>query len=132
MSDKNPYEQLGIIESASFEEIQAAKQHLSQQYYDNCQELESIEVVYDAIIMERLRMRLEGKIEVPEYIRFPERFSNPLLNFSSIPVNNSSTRQQQLIDRTLKANLLLLIAIFLILSSVITIFLIFFLINAYQ
>lgn len=73
MSDLNPYEQLGVDEDASFEEIQKAKQELKVQYENNPQLLDSIEVAYDAIIMQRLRLRQEGKIKVPEQIRFPEK-----------------------------------------------------------
>ena len=35
--------------------------------------MEAIEGAYDAIIMERLKLRKEGRIRVPERIRFPER-----------------------------------------------------------
>lgn len=73
MSELNPYEQLGVSENASFEEIQTAKKNLKEQYQNNTQVLESIETAYDAIIMQRLRLRQEGKIKVPEQIRFPEK-----------------------------------------------------------
>lgn len=73
MSESTPYQTLGVAEDASFEEIQSAKQRLSQQYQGNIQVIESIETAYDAIIMERLKLRKEGRIRVPERIRFPER-----------------------------------------------------------
>jgi hypothetical protein len=72
MSDLSHYEQLGVTEDASFDEIQAAKARLVEQYKDDRARLESIEAAYDAILMERLRMRQEGKIKVPERIRFAE------------------------------------------------------------
>ncbi|WP_071516867.1 CPP1-like family protein [Geitlerinema sp. PCC 9228] len=72
MSDLSHYEQLGVPEDASFDEIQAAKARLVEQYKDDRARLESIEAAYDAILMERLRMRQEGKIKVPERIRFAE------------------------------------------------------------
>lgn len=89
MSELNPYEQLGVTENASFEEIQTAKQNLQIKYQADSQALESIEIAYDSIIMQRLRLRQEGKIKVPEQIRFPEKirtieakksitFSNPI------------------------------------------------------
>ncbi len=73
MSELNPYQQLGVTEDASFEEIQFAKENLKQQYKDDAQVLDNIEIAYDSIIMERLRLRQEGKIKVPEKIRFPEK-----------------------------------------------------------
>lgn len=73
MSEQNPYQQLGVTEDASFDEIQSAKTRLSQQYREDSKALESIETAYDAIIMERLKMRQEGRIKVPDRIRFPER-----------------------------------------------------------
>lgn len=77
MSELNPYEQLGVKEDASFEEIQKAKKKLKDKYENNPQQLENIEVAYDAIIMQRLRLRQEGKIKVPEQIRFPEKTVEP-------------------------------------------------------
>ncbi len=73
MSELNPYEKLGVTEDASFEQIQKAKNNLNQEYKDNPPVLESIEVAYNTIIMQRLRLRQEGKIKVPEQIRFPEK-----------------------------------------------------------
>ncbi|MBW4558182.1 MAG: CPP1-like family protein [Trichormus sp. ATA11-4-KO1] len=72
MSDQNPYEKLGVSEDASFDEIQDARNRLMEQYNGDAKSLEIIEVAYDAILMDRLRMRQEGKIKVPERIRFPE------------------------------------------------------------
>lgn len=73
MSDLSPYDTLGVTESASFEEIQIAKENLLKENEDNSQIRENIEIAYDAIIMDRLRLRQEGKIKVPEQIRFPEK-----------------------------------------------------------
>jgi len=77
MSELNPYELLGVKEDASFEDIQKAKKKLKDKYENNPQQLENIEVAYDAIIMQRLRLRQEGKIKVPEQIRFPEKTVEP-------------------------------------------------------
>jgi hypothetical protein len=73
MSEQNSYELLGLTESSTFEEIQAARDRL----IDECDEAEpkrkeAIEEAYDAILMERLRLRQEGKIKVPDRIRFAE------------------------------------------------------------
>lgn len=73
MTELNPYEQLGVTENSSFEEIQTAKQNLKDKYQNDPPIVESIEIAYDAIIMQRLRLRQEGKIKVPEQIRFPEK-----------------------------------------------------------
>ncbi|HIK38617.1 MAG: CPP1-like family protein [Geminocystis sp.] len=94
MNNLNPYEQLGVREDASFEEIQRARKRLQEQYSNNPQVLESIEIAYDAIIMQRLRLRQEGKIKVPDQIRFPEKMQEnrnipPLvepINVPSFPV----------------------------------------------
>lgn len=77
MTDKSPYEQLGLSEDASFEEIQEARKLLTTQYSGDRQQVESIEAAYDAVLMDRLRLRQEGKIKVPEGIRFPERIAPP-------------------------------------------------------
>ncbi|MEB3886735.1 CPP1-like family protein [Lyngbya sp. CCY1209] len=71
MSEQSPYEQLGVAIDASFDEIQDARDRLRQQYSGERRVLESIEAAYDAILMDRLKMRQEGKIKVPEGIRFP-------------------------------------------------------------
>jgi len=72
MSDQNPYEKLGVSEDSSFDEIQDARNRLLEQHGHEGNSREIIEAAYDAILMERLRMRQEGKIKVPERIRFPE------------------------------------------------------------
>jgi hypothetical protein len=73
MSEQSPYEKLGVSEEASFDEIQDVRNRLLQQYSGDSKRVEVIEAAYDAILMDRLRMRQEGKIKVPERIRFPER-----------------------------------------------------------
>ena len=73
MSDQSPYEKLGVSEDASFDEIQDVRNRLLEQHGADGNVREVIEAAYDAILMERLRMRQEGKIKVPERIRFPEK-----------------------------------------------------------
>jgi len=73
MSERSPYEQLGVTQDASFEEIQAARHRLTQQYSGDRNRVQEIETAYDAVLMDRLRLRQEGKIKVPEGIRFAER-----------------------------------------------------------
>jgi hypothetical protein len=78
MSNQSPYEQLGVSEGSSFEEIQAARDRLVAQYEGDRKQQEAVEAAYDAVLMDRLRLRQEGKIKVPDRIRFPERLVQPL------------------------------------------------------
>ncbi len=118
MSDQNPYERLGVKENASFEEIQDAKQRLIQKYRDDSKIVESIEAAYDAIIMERLKLRQEGKIKVPERIRFPEQSLEAPPNPTSVPANTSPVWLQQLIDTPSRADILWPALVFLVLAGV--------------
>ena len=88
MSEQNPYEQLGVTEESSFEEIQEAKQRLVQQYQNDSKIVELIEAAYDSVLMDRLRMRQEGRIKVPDRIRFPERLTIPV---ESKPVTSNKS-----------------------------------------
>ncbi len=73
MSETSPYQLLGVSEDASFEEIQLARQALVNSASVTEEELEQIEQAYDMILMQRLRLRKEGKIAVPDRIRYAER-----------------------------------------------------------
>lgn len=73
MADQTPYEQLGVAESASFDEIQATRDRRLAELEPDSPQRTAIETAYDAILMERLRLRQEGKIKVPERIRFAEK-----------------------------------------------------------
>ncbi|HEY9599096.1 MAG TPA: CPP1-like family protein [Cyanophyceae cyanobacterium] len=106
MSDQNPYEKLGVTEDASFDEIQDAKGRLMQQYRGDQKLLESVEAAYDAIIMDRLKMRQEGKIKVPERIRFPERTTQSPPSFPQAPVNRTPDWLQRLWDTPAPRDLL--------------------------
>jgi hypothetical protein len=72
MSNPSHYEKLGISESASFEEIQKARARLNEECASDPQRLQEVEAAYDALLMERLRLRQEGKINVPDGVRFAE------------------------------------------------------------
>ena len=89
MSQQNPYEQLGVAEDATFEEIQAAKQRVIAQLGGDRQLQDNIESAYDAILMERLKLRQQGKIKVPDGIRFPEKLATVAPKFSSLSVTNA-------------------------------------------
>jgi len=118
MSDQNPYEKLGVTEDASFDEIQDAKGRLMQQHRGDQKLVEAVEAAYDAIIMDRLRMRQEGKIKVPERIRFPEKLSQSPPNFPQAPVNRSQAWLQRLWDTPTPADLIWPAVTFVLLSSV--------------
>ncbi len=98
MSEQSPYEQLGVTIDASFDEIQDARNRLTQQYSGERKVVESIEAAYDAILMDRLKMRQEGKIKVPERIRFPERI---LQKAASNDTQASSTQKPAWLERLL-------------------------------
>ncbi|EKQ67742.1 DnaJ-class molecular chaperone with C-terminal Zn finger domain [Leptolyngbyaceae cyanobacterium JSC-12] len=73
MSEQNPYDQLGVSEGASFDEIQSARNRLCAELQGDAEQLKKIEAAYDAVLMDRLKMRQEGRIKVPDGIRFAER-----------------------------------------------------------
>ena len=118
MSDQSPYEKLGVTEDASFDEIQDAKGRLMQQHRGDQKLLEAVDAAYDAIIMDRLRMRQEGKIKVPERIRFPEKLSQAPPSFPQASVNNSPAWLQRLIDTPTPGDLLWPTVSFLLLAGV--------------
>src|SRR5579883_1823913 len=99
MSDHNPYEKLGVSEDASFDEIQDVRNRLFEQYKGDTKRLETIEAAYDAILMDRLRMRQEGKIKVPERIRFPELRTQVPPKENPIPRENSPAWLQKILDK---------------------------------
>ena len=119
MSNESHYQQLGITEDASFEEIQAAKENLKQQYGEDQKVMENIEAAYDAILMDRLRLRQEGKIKVPERIRFPERQTKKASNTVTPNENNEGpVWLQRLIDTPSQADILWPAGIYLALGAI--------------
>lgn len=118
MSEQNPYEQLGVTENSSFEEIQAAKQRLYEQHGNDSAVLETVEIAYDSIIMDRLRMRQEGKIKVPEKIRFPERNIEKSIKVPPLVNEQSAVWLQDLIDTPSQADILWPTGIFLTLAAI--------------
>ncbi len=98
MSDQSSYEKLGVSESASFEEIQEARNRLVDEYSGDRKSIEVIEAAYDAVLMERLRLRQEGKIKVPDRIRFPEKLVQPTPSPAVEVPRQSPAWLQRLID----------------------------------
>jgi len=117
MSDQTPYEKLGVTEDSTFDEIQHARTRLLLQYSNDPKRKEAIEAAYDALLMERLRMRQEGKIKVPEGIRFAERLSQTPAKESPAPAKQSSAWLQRLLDRPRLSEVLLPGTFFLGLSG---------------
>lgn len=107
MSNLNHYERLGVDEDASFEAIQAAKVRLMREHEGDRKRVEEIEASYDAILMDRLRMRQEGKIKVPERIRFPERMAEAPPDFAPKPTQESPEWLQRFIDTPSRSDVLL-------------------------
>jgi len=107
MSDLSHYEQLGVEEGASFEAIQEARNQLLQDHAGDRRRIEAIEAAYDAILMDRLRLRQEGKIKVPDRIRFPERMAEPAPDFVPKPTVNSPSWLQRFLDTPSRNDVLL-------------------------
>lgn len=98
MSEQSHYEQLGVDENSSFDEIQDARNRLVDEYEGDRKQLESIEAAYDAILMERLRLRQEGKIKVPDRIRFPDRVPEPPPQLTPSPTPKTPDWLQSFLD----------------------------------
>lgn len=106
MSELNHYERLGVDENSSFEEIQDARNRLLTQHSGDRRQVEAIEASYDAILMDRLRLRQEGKIKVPDRIRFPERLVEPPPEAAPIPTQKAPDWLQRFIDTPSRADIL--------------------------
>jgi len=118
MSEPTPYEKLGVSENASFEEVRDARDLLLREYEGDEAQQEAIELAYDAVLMDRLRARKEGKIAVPDRIRYPERLS------TAIPAalqNNTQRRSpswlSNLLDSPSQQDILISLGIFAALGA---------------
>lgn len=98
MSDQNPYEKLDVAEDASFEAIQHARDLLVERYQDDERCREEVVAAYDAILMDRLRKRQEGKIKVPDGIRMADRVADkpPKLTLPQLDQSSPSWLQRTL------------------------------------
>ena len=87
----SPYERLGIAPDASFDEVQAARRERLAALEGDGQAQAQVEAAYDAVLMERLRERQQGKVSSaavtaskreelkPAAVRTPSRPSLPAL-----------------------------------------------------
>ncbi len=117
MSEPNPYEKLGVKQDATFDQIQEARNRLVEQHNGDLAHLNMVEEAYDAILMERLRMRQEGKIKVPEGIKFAERLSQAPPKQNQAPTQKSPSWLEKLRDRPSPKDILLPGGLFLSLSG---------------
>jgi Protein CHAPERONE-LIKE PROTEIN OF POR1-like len=117
MSQQNPYEQLGVAEDATFEEIQAAKQHAIARLSSDRQLQDNIEAAYDAILMERLKLRQQGKIKVPDGIRFPEKLPTVVPKFTSLSTANSPSWLGDTLERPDRTQILTTSGVYAILGG---------------
>ena len=117
MNESN-YKTLGLDESSSFEEVQVARKRLLEECADDPQQKEAIETAYDAILMERLRMRQEGKIKVPDRIRYAEKSTDasPSSPKVSLPAPQAPGWLQDWLDTPSRNDVLWPSAVFLALA----------------
>jgi Protein CHAPERONE-LIKE PROTEIN OF POR1-like len=106
MSEQNPYTTLEVRETASFEEIQGARDRLIQQHQNDERSRQAIEAAYDAVLMDRLRKRQEGKVAVPDRIRLAEDLPAPPTKLSLPTLRESPRWLQQLFDKPSGSELL--------------------------
>ncbi len=119
MSSQNAYEQLGVTEASSFEEIQDARNRLFTQHQGDRKQLESVEAAYDAVLMDRLRLRQEGKIKVPDRIRFPEKVTPPPPSPPSAPTGQATAWLQRLVDTPTRSDILIPAGVLTALSALV-------------
>lgn len=99
MSEQTPYQKLEVPEDASFEEIQSARDRLVALHGDNAQTQQDVEFAYDAILMDRLRRRQKGELDVPEQIRFAEQLTEKPASFKLPNFTPSSAGLKRWIDQ---------------------------------
>lgn len=58
----DPYQQLGVALDASFDDVQAARQRRLSELEDDPMARSRVEAAYDAILMNRLRERQQGRV----------------------------------------------------------------------
>jgi hypothetical protein len=117
MSQQSPYEQLGVAEDATFEEIQAAKQRVIAQLGDDRQLQDNIEAAYDAILMERLKLRQQGKIKVPDGIRFPEKLPTIVPKFPALATPHAPSWLGDTFERPSQSQILTTSGVYTVLSG---------------
>jgi hypothetical protein len=119
MSEQNPYAKLEVPEDASFEEIQGARDRLVERNPSDERARQEIEIAYDAILMDRLRKRQEGKITVPEGIRFAEKLAEKSAKAAiQAKKAESPTWLRQTLDQPNRTDVLITAGVFTALGTV--------------
>jgi hypothetical protein len=118
MSEQNPYTKLEVPEDASFEEIQSARDRLIGRHPEDERSRQEIEAAYDAILMDRLRKRQEGKIAVPEGVRLAEQMAEKTTKVSTLTkATEPPLWLKQLIDKPGLPEVLTATGVFTLLGS---------------
>lgn len=119
MSEPTPYEKLGVNENASFEEVRDARDRLLHECTGDDSQQEAIELAYDAVLMDRLRARKEGKIAVPDRIRYPERLSTVTpAAFQNNTQRNAPSWLSKLLDRPSQKDIYISLGLFTALAVI--------------
>jgi hypothetical protein len=119
MSEPTPYQKLGVNDEASFEEVRDARDRLLREHEGDESQQEVIEVAYDAILMDRLRARKEGKIAVPDRIRYPERLSTAIpAALQNNPQRRAPSWLSRLLDNPSQKDIYISLGIFMGLGAV--------------
>lgn len=116
MSEQTPYQRLEVSEDASFEEIQSARDRLVKSYTDE-QAKQDVEMAYDAILMDRLRRRQTGEMDVPERIRFAEKLAEKKPSFSLPAMDGSPEWIQRLLDQPSGREVMITSGVWLLLGA---------------
>jgi hypothetical protein len=119
MSEPTPYDKLGVNDEASFEAVRDARDRLLREYAGDESEQEAIEAAYDAILMDRLRARKEGKIAVPDRIRYPERLAAPAPTaMQSNPQRRAPSWLSKLLDNPTQKDIYISLGIYAALGGI--------------
>lgn len=119
MSEQNPYSKLEVPEDASFEEIQSARDRLVENHPNDERARQDIETAYDAILMDRLRKRQEGKVTVPEGIRFAEKIAEKASRAAAISkATQAPAWLQETLDKPSGTEVLTSAGVFTVLGTI--------------
>lgn len=84
--DDTPYSRLGLNPGASFDEVQAARQSRLVEAGDDAMARARIEAAYDAVLMERLKERQQGRVSTAAASASQrEQASKPATRSASLP-----------------------------------------------
>ena len=90
----DPYVRLGVSSDASFEAVQDAKKSRLHEVGDDVMARSRIEVAYDAILMERLKERQQGRVSSPALTASRQETLSTPVQRSSFPALSSLSNLQ--------------------------------------